>query len=200
MRIVSDGPGLAVTTYMQFRGSPAGHGFEGQPAVPAAAVLMAPLVHVAADYGMGLPVLTSRIALHNPGQARIDVNIEYVGFAGSCAGQRYAQGPISVEPGFSTLIDPASPEAGGPPAGCSASAVLTARSGGILAVVLDEGVESLPPTAAPTSSRVSPTPTATRTEPPTATATEVHSGTRAFLPYCEKPSREAAAALASRGS
>lgn len=185
-RIRSDGAALAVTADLRFHGAAAVHGFEGQPARGARPKLMAPLVHAGATYAGGLPELSSRIVVHNPGQAPVRITVEYQGFDGTCAGQRMTQGPIEVAPGASSIIQVSGPTAVLPD-GCSASAVLTSDGEGFLAAVLDEGLGEAP---SPTPERATGSPTTTATQVPataTATATEAPSRAPAYVPYCEKP-------------
>jgi hypothetical protein len=116
------------------------HGFEGQPVSRRATELMAPLIRSGYSNGPDLPVLTTRLAVHNPGSMDVDVDVSYRGFLGTCVGREVAQGPITVAPGSTRIVEPAG-EAGGPlPAGCSASAVIRATHGLNVATALEEGV------------------------------------------------------------
>lgn len=84
------------------------------------------------------------IQAQNVGSAAIDIQVTFVGFAGTCAGTTYTQEAVDVQPGASAIFNQRvgqSPL----PANCTASATIaTDTAGGLIAALVSESYEVVP--------------------------------------------------------
>jgi uncharacterized repeat protein (TIGR01451 family) len=143
VRVLGDGGSLAATaiTHVDGQGAVAGYNAIGLNA-GVADVLYAPVVHADAPLfdGAATPFRRSLIAVTNPQPAAISVSVKYTGQSSECNGLTYSQGPTSI-PGLRTArFNPAQVL----PAGCRATAELTATGGSLAAAIIDESFVCLP--------------------------------------------------------
>lgn len=136
---------LAVQSIVDVENHKAAFGFEGLPLELAADTLFAPMVHAgvvlssqAADVS-----LDSFISIVNPGSAPVQVAIRYAGVAGSCQELTYNHLPFTLAGHASALVTQAPGQALAEsgvsplPSGCTATALIAATGGTILAAVVD---------------------------------------------------------------
>lgn len=113
------------------RSDKAVYAFEAQPIEAASEILYAPLIRNRFyGYDTGISVM-------NPGTDELDVSVTYVGGHGSCQGQRYAHGPVTLPPRGIHAFYQGPGGQSGLPEGCVGTAVIRAEGGGVLAIVND---------------------------------------------------------------
>jgi hypothetical protein len=132
---------VAVTSIVDLEDSDIGsYATSGIPAEMAADRLFAPVIHASAPQDpqdAGSTRLDSEIVIIVPGEEPVELNLDFVGILGDCAGQRYAQGPIAVAAGGQVRISQAPGAGGALPDGCTATATIGSEGGKILASVVD---------------------------------------------------------------
>ncbi len=104
--------------------------------------LYAPMIHAEVPLDPGdssSTPLDSQIVALAPGSDPVELSLRFLGVAGSCGGQQFSAGPISIGAGQMVRLSQ-SPATGPLPAGCSASAILESAGGPIVATIVDRSV------------------------------------------------------------
>jgi hypothetical protein len=131
---------VAVQVLVNTETSPAAHGFAGVSAELVDEVLYAPLVRNDFHGTTGIAVVNFA---RGPSQSA-EVTLHVTGTLGSCAGQTYRQGPVTIAAGSSAVFYQRGAGLGVPgvsplPPGCAGAGTVRARGGWVAAVVADAG-------------------------------------------------------------